>query len=315
MIQASKRLVSPDPRFSIQHGWSRPAGAIVAHEAVLGLAWQGGHQNRLVTGNKMQTVQTLGWFNTHRSPPYVNNEGETYAEQYGIPAHALVYDTATETFPQAAEAAAWIAAHAPGHVYIIGNEPNLEHVGEYLTAAEQATFHFTSANLIRANDPTAFIVTAGWAGGISSGGKVDTEQDFLLAHYKAYGVLDADALGLHNYQKNAPNNSAWIDKLNIFLNYANKWKSQGLTRNNKIYISELGWYGGPGGAGGADMSTPANCIAFLDWAIPQLKANPQIIRWHWWEWVHPGTDLTEVKDGITVPTALGAHYAEMAHNS
>ena len=188
----------------------------------------------------MQTVQTLGWFNTHRSQPYVNNEGQTYAEQYSIPAHALVYDTATETFPQTPKQPCGLRRTHRATYISSAMSRTWSMLVQYLTAAEQATFHFTSANLIRANDPTAFIVTAGWAGGISSGGKVDTEQDFLLAHYKAYGVLDADALGLHNYQKNAPNNSAWIDKLNIFLNYANKWKSQGLTRNNKIYISELG---------------------------------------------------------------------------
>jgi hypothetical protein len=252
------------------------------------LAHYGGHVHQLVAANKMQTVQTLAWY---QSPGNSNN----------LSPHVLCYDSSIRNFPDPVGAAAWIKSN-PGKIYIIGNEPDCGVACgcEGMNASDFADFHHTSATLIRSNDPTAFIITAGWAGGLGAGAAY-TESDFIRAHRARYGTLDADAIGVHVYQYNQYNNLYPRRKVKLLIDKAATWKCKKFTRTNKIILTEFGW-------NGTDPNENAsNCLLFMNWFIPWLKKQPKVLRWHWWEW-EKGSIL--VSNGVTTP--LGLRYAKMA---
>ncbi len=301
-IEISRLFASPDPRFSIQTGWDEPADWVLnaEAEAVLNLAHQGGHQHKLVTGNKMQTIHVKEWYDWY-NPLYDPDIGY----------NALTWNKTTGAFVYpgtgAGAAAAWVLAeHNAGrhHTYIIGNEPDLgyDSGGMDMDGAQMALMHYTAAILIRANCPDAFIMPAGWANGLGSG-NFDMEP-FLSAHHTAHGTLDADAITWHVYQGGTYNDSYPVNKLNAFSEKAREWKAKGWTSTDKIVLTEFGW----GGSTSAD-----DCIAFMNWFVPYLKANPQVSRWHWWHYHGVGNILTDSPG--TAATTLGTRYKELATNS
>ncbi len=391
MIRISRLFESPDPRFSVQDGWSHANTLIPNSETSLGLAAQGGHQHLLVTGNQLQTIGVKEWYDWYNIAPVTAmsynlkvvtltaansgfpvggtitvagvNAGFTVTNIDGdwtcdagtdstkvvftvtnqptgttpqtitvgtitrisskIPYNALTYKkTATAGFIDEAAAKAWILANS-GKTYIINNEPDggYDIGGTNMSEEASADFHHTAAHMIRdadeGNDSTAFIVSAAWAGGIAQWNRVGgvwthqpdahNEDDFLSYHYTNYGTLVANALGLHAYQNVEYNLPGILYRINTFCEYAQDWKRKGWTSTDKVIITELGWQVG------TVTETADNCLAFMNWIVPQLKANPQILRWHWWIAGGAGSALT---DGTgNTPTTLGARYSVLALNS
>ncbi len=277
---------SIDTRFSVQGGWGENCCA--NSESILGLAHEGGDQHALIPGNQMQTIQTLGWY-------------AAWGDSRGLLSHVCTYDTATRQFPQESECAQFIRDY-PGTTWIIGNEPDCgTPCGfEYMTEVAFADFSHISIELIRANDSNVFIISAGWAGGICSGA-AHNEENYLREYNARYGVLDVDALGLHIYQSGWFDNPYVIDRLNCFTTKAHAWQAEGWTHTDKIVLTEFGWNGND------PESNEPNIIRFMQWFIPQLKANPQVLRWHWWQWGE-GSSLI----GGGQATAAGQCYLALA---
>ncbi len=276
---------SIDTRFSVQGGWGENCCA--ESERLLGLAREGGDQHALIADNRMQTIQTLGWY-------------EAWGASRGLAPHICTYDTATRQFPRESECAQFVLEH-PGTTWIIGNEPDCgTPCGfEYMTEANFAEFSHTAIELIRANDSRAFIISAGWAGGICSGAS-HNEENYLREYNARYGTLDVNALGLHDYQSGQFDDPHVVDRLNCFLSKGREWQTEGWVHTNEVILTEFGWGDDAG-------TTETNVIQFMQWFIPQLEAQPQVLRFHWWTWGN-GTSL--ISGGQ--PTLAGRCYMALA---
>lgn len=273
---------------SFQIGWS-PVNSVPAYEDALGLKG-GGDQHLLETVNSMQCVQVEEWY--------------AYWEQLCIDPHPLCYSQAEKRFRRENEAIAWIIAN-PGKRYIIGNEPDGGYAGggNAMTEEEFADFLFASVTLIRNADPNAYLIMGGWAGGIAMESSFAHNEDHCLEIYnQKYGTLDVDALSWHSYQYGSFDNPYPVSKMNKFASYAKIWANRGWTRTTDICLTEFGWYGLD-----TKNNTPENCIKFMDWFVPQLKAHPQVTAYYWWWW---GEGARLVKDGE--PTEVGLHYSELS---
>lgn len=279
---------------SFQVGWDNE-DRVEQYQDLLGLT--GGFDQYLLGDYPLITVQIEEWYTWYNL---------TYGEYRGvIEPHPLVYSKATRSFPREAEAIAWIQAH-PGKSYIIGNEPDCDlsegECANCLSEAEFADFLHKSIQLIRGADPKAYIIVGAWAGGI---GEVPSfshnENDMIKIYYSRYGSLKVDAFSFHVYQRDAFNNPYPVNKLSKFTQFAKIWKSKGWTDTTDTWLTEFGWSGLD-----SHNNTIANNIAFMDWYIPQLKANPQIKAYFWWEW-NNGSMLVE--NGKA--TELGRYYSDM----
>lgn len=315
----------PDDRFSKQVGWSEESTYIANAEITLGLTHQGGHQHRLDADNQMQTINIDEWYTTQfidiSDPPHTPQIWRSPYELWGMETHILNYNKTDGEFKHSIEAGDWIKTeHNAGrhHTYIIGNEPDLgyDSGGTDMTPAQWALMHKTAADLIRANcGSDAFIITAGWADGLGWVVPYNPRYDmgvFLSTYYGIYGTpLDADAIGWHTYQWGTPghpfDDSHPVDKLIEFSAKAIEWnETNHWTRTNNLVLTEFGW-----NSNGVD-ETPENTASFMTWFIPYLKANPQVLRWHWWH-VYGASYLTG-SNGTTITNPLGMNYKTLAHN-
>lgn len=278
---------------SFQVGWDNE-DRVEQYQNLLGLT--GGFDQYLLGDYPLITVQIEEWYTWYNL---------TYGEYRGvIEPHPLVYSKATRSFPREAEAIAWIQAH-PGKSYIIGNEPDGDlsegNEANTMSVNEYVEFYHKASRLIRRNDPTAKLIMGAWAGGVGEYVLPEhNEQEAILLYMGWYrDIPDIDGFSFHVYQRDNPDNRYPLDKLNQFTSYVNDWYRNGWTLTTNIVLTEFGWYGlDPAG-------TPENCMKFLDWYVPRLKANPQVRAYYWWEWA-AGSML--VFDGQ--PTELGRYYAE-----
>lgn len=267
---------------SIQLGWDKN-DRVRLYEKALGLK-SGFDQHLLDPASVIQTVHVEEWYD--------------YWSKLGIEPNILSYSKELQCFRYPEEAAAWIRAH-PGKTWIIGNEPDGEYEmgGCQMSPEEYAEFYKVTSDLIRNEDPTAFLVMAGWAGGVGERIVGGNNEVSALGYYRRkYGEIDCQAFSFHAYQRSVYDNPYPLDKLNKFCEAVSAWKLS----TDKVYLTEFGWHGLD------QYNTPENCIRFMDWYIPHLRDHPQVLGWFWWEW-NNGSLL--MKDGVT--TEVGKHYSSM----
>lgn len=272
---------------SLQLGWDRH-NRIPLYEKALGLNG-GGDQHLLDPANAMQTIQVEEWY--------------AHWWKLGLEPHILTYNKADQCFRYPEEAALWIKAH-PGKRWIIGNEPDgsYEMGGCEMSPAEYAQFYWAASNLIRSADPTAYLIMAGWAGGVGEPAiDGNNEAVMLNYYYQNYGRMDVQAFSFHVYQRDRFDNPYPENKLKRFCKAASVWKDLGWCETDQALLTEFGW-------SGLDIpnNTANNCMKFMSWYIPKLRNHPQITGWYWWEW---GAGAMLMKDGE--PTDVGVLYSNM----
>lgn len=290
-------LPDPNVQYSVGSNFNKSRQA----EVLLDLAHKGYDEHHLDTKNFAQTVFITEFYTAH---PWL-----------GLSAHVLCYDRSVSAFPDEVAAAAWVTAH-PGTEYFIGNEPDNSYTstGMSMTEQEYADFYHYVSTFIRNLDATAIFYLAGYqygsayytANNVWNAHTDNCENDMLSYYYSTYGEMDCQAVNLHSYQRTTYNNPKIISELTKFSEYTDAWLASGWIPTNNIIIGECGWNGNidpPLGIG-----TAGDCMALMDWALPQFAANARVIRWHWWKW-GAGSEL-EING---VPTELGLHYSKLAH--
>lgn len=273
-------------------------------EELLGLAPMGYDQHYLNAENHGQTVLVSEWYDHH---PWLK-----------ITKHALCYNKKLKRFDDESAASAWVAAH-PGMEYYLGNEPDLQDskAGIGMNAREYADFYHYASQIIRIADPSAYLCVAAWAAGIARydrdslvyGPTRENENDMLTYYFDRYGVIDAQAFSVHIYQSGTPTNPFAELKLNKFAEFTQAWKKAGMCTTDQFEVTEFGWNGNDRFEG---EWTTENCINFMDWFIPKMALNSQVLNWHWWQWKGE-SNLVWPRDETGIVTKTGEYYSHLAH--
>ena len=260
---------SPDARFGTQTGW----GADTCGMTHTLLNMSCGNQHQLIDDAELVTFGHLEW----------------YIFWNIVPPHPCLWDGTQSKIVDIVKCAEWVTAR-PGKVWVIGNEYDcgVQCGGGSLSATQYAMMYHAATTLIKANDPTAYLVTSGYASSMCAGW-AGTVGAFIAEHRRLYGEPRPDAWGYHTYQSWKFDEPDSINGLNCLIQ---NLRAAGISPS--IYITEFGW-------SGYDTvgDTPENSIAFMRWYIPQLKAIPEVKKALWWEWgagsqLFIGDQLTEV---------------------
>lgn len=267
---------SRDSRFGVSGGWGDTQ--CQSNDSLLGMACAEQHQ--LLDSADVETFQTLGW----------------YEDWEIIPPHACTWNTPYATLQQPVLCGQWIREH-PGKAWIIGNEYNCGTICgmEQLTNVQYAKMYHDATTLVKANDPTAKIITAAY-GGIHF---CDVEWqswlgEFVSIYRVQYGGINPDGWGFHIYQYGYPANPYPFDELDCFIA---DLRQLGIVP--QVWVTEFGWNGFD-----SENDTPANSIAFMRAFIEKMRNTSEVTRWFWWTSWGAGSRLF----ASTALTSVGQCY-------
>jgi hypothetical protein len=233
-----------------------------------------------------------------------------YYDVVGIPHRWWGYNQVTNEINDPDQFAQWLASN-PGHVWIIGNEPDLASQ-DGLTREQYAHMYKTYYDFISQHDPTARFCIGAITGGSTTDRLNDTKgwYEYVLNYYKnTYGQpMHIDIWNIHSYcgpaQIEDPDQPI-RDFVTPFIDWCHN-VDDGRYAGCEVWITELPlgeWFG----ALSEDW-----IIWFAQRYLPRLE-RAGISRWFWFVSRDSGEWATVALVKGSVVSPLGQAYADLAN--